>query len=363
MSQALCPVCQLEVDLSVSGLRLECGHIFHVRCAVGYLSRNYAYCIACHPGESIPEEIKEFPLNFGDDVRLEAIYERRKLAMYNYLKCSPSSEKNKSIKSKDIAAYLRLKEKAIVSGEEQPKQEGNLFRTLTSLISKAFDPSGELGETQEDNIYTDDDPILLIYNGTPAWELGRKYNVDATTLGRRGIKLTTLFEYDYNFEDLIILETTWKDALRMGMHIELLKEYKEQLPITKMVEYWGITWRDIFVDVCKRKMSLLAKVGLTVEEFKLLGLNNVNDLLVAGLRGYHLPKFTLKMEDWVSLGLTFDHLSKEFRMDPVYITEKLGWIKTEDDLDDFKRLFGHSPTELLEEETDRLQKEVAYRFD
>lgn len=350
-----CFICKLPIEAATSITKLSCSHEFHARCAHGPLTRNYGYCPVCVPPEatdviSSREDTKHHPLDFGDDVHVQTLLERRLLIFKQY-ESFCQNKGQESITMTSMKTLLSKREKEVcneVHGNTAEElitdEKSNLYRTALDMIVMAMQSGVDQGTgepvktTEMDECMENQLDFLIQHKRTSTLELATKHGVDAHVLIRRGYTITTLFQYGYTLNDLILFQTTWTDMKGLKFSSSAWILHKDKLPVDLLFQLYGITVNDVFVDICESQFSNFVALQFTYEEMRFLGIKNISELLNMGMKRKHLQDMKLDMIQWRHLGMTASHL-KALHVDPTLL-KTIKWTDTADKILVFEDKFG-----------------------
>ncbi len=316
-----CGVCNLGVDKDVTGETIfPCGHSFHIKCAHGFLSRNFSYCPKCNFDISLPlfsktkpsEKFKN-PLDFGDDSRIHVVLELRE----SLLNADQSSITSNRI-HKNIGK---------TSTEENGTKNSifNVFdvNKFTSLLRDSNSNEKNIESLKSEKNIT----ILISHKAPVDLIIDKGYTFKA--LLRSGETVSNLLRLEYSLSDFVYLRASWSNLTLGNGSIDyfVFEKYRNQLSITIMTLVYKVTLSTIFTDLCYSKIENLAKMKITVDEMKLLK-SDFDTLLIID------PKFNAesmiafdhyKLNDWKNLGFSKSHESKIGKI-TMECAKKMGWI-------------------------------------
>ena len=386
-----CGLCDIILQQNSDITYLSCGHPYHARCLHGSVTRNYGCCPLCERKALIDVEnggsTDRHPLDWGDDINTEDLISGRaiilnalnnmhersvevgKLFGQNYE--SNGTEVN-GIHPESVYQLLNMKEtsdrkrdneslfRSPVIGRDNANRTkfGGLISSVKNLFMTTVDPDESVSGMNISSALTshmEANPLELIQTRVVSWKIREQFGTDAKVMIRHNITLDDIITNGYDISDLITWETTWYDMIALRLPSPKWNVWKRHaIPIQHAVAFWHVTISDFYIDVCNRDINQLANMDLNLKELKLLGVEDIDTLIVMGLRARHMAKFTtMTMQDWHSLKLTFDVMlpskKNNFKLSPTDITERLSWITKEEDEDLFDELFKKSYTELVVE--------------
>lgn len=344
-----CSLCNLAISKNDSFTRLDCAHTFHASCLHLRIAHMYAHCPICVKGAPVNGIFQDLkPLNFGDDWKVND--HGRKFWVLNTIQ-SHNIGKSAYFDQPSIPLFLNGNEmEYYVDQSSRIPMYPTKSIAVEKKSSSLFEKFAELQWRESRYGYSiESDPLILIGNRTSSVDMRSEKHIDMRSIVKSGIKMDYMLNHGYCLIDLKILDANIHQMVQMGFNSSIWKKFKHNLPYIDTIRYFNLRFGDIFTLVCQGDIERFAWLDFSIEEM-IESCTNVGGLVMGGLSKKNIELFSMDMDGWAKMGMSFHMLKNQLCMTRNDVRDILKWVR---DLEidvafqkHFETLFKHKFLEL-----------------
>ena len=242
----------------------------------------------------------------------------------------------------------------------------NRHRSYKSLLSPLSPTLSVTSISSESSVWSffggKESSLDMVKRKTPVDKLISS-GITMNTLYNDDVRLSDLLECGYRVEDFHKLEIEWADLVNLGLDESDWKTYKgSSMSPSSFSELYDVNFFDVFQS-CGYDFTRLATVGFTSKDLKSFK-GTVDIMITCGLTKSAFVSFGFTIEEWLEMGLKFEHLT-HLQITKDDLSDSLEWIfkgreRAFEEL--FKERLGSSPSSLPEVSRTSIDPDAKARF-
>lgn len=293
-----CSSCGREVHREHIFVNYPCKHVFHMKC-LDTRESAFEYTVIC-PICNVPDSQPKTPLifafyktrkwlNVGDDIELfhrdikidiiTALVQKRYKSYEKAISRMKISNSDADIDVSGLAITAQHVEVQIAQSDNnnnnnngfmskllptnwlsQPKEEPT--KLLSIECKQEFKEQNELSQKAPllEVIGNHEDIVFIYYKG---------YSMNDAIV--ENIKLTHMVQKGYGIIDWLMLGATWTELITLELSPDMIDHCSAMVDISSLIEVYRLKFHDVYVTLCKKSMSKMAKLRLCKQDFINIG--------------------------------------------------------------------------------------------